>query len=437
MVDKIIKNKIIRGQLVSFGDLATDYYHEAKGVLVIDDDGRIKWFGAFTQLPLEYITLPCDDWGDRLIMPGFIDTHIHFPQYRMLAASAKDLLDWLNRFAFPEEMHCSQPDYAKHAATIFVQRLFEHGTTAALAFSSVHLQATDCLFAAAYKYNMALISGKTLMDRGAPPTLLDTPQSAQIDSIDLYNNWHGRGRLKYAITPRFAITSSEQQLAVCRELMQDLPAALLHTHLSESKSEIEMVASLFPNDNDYLSVYNRFGLVTEKSLFAHAIHLSDNEYQMLHEAKSAVIHCPISNSFLGSDMMRKTALDNILRPISHGIATDVGGGSSFSMLHIMAEAYKVQMQLGNRLSAFDLFHWVTRANAKILKLDNEIGSIDIGKWADIVVLDYLATPVLASRDEISENIEDRLFALALLGDDRAVSATYVAGEKVFSRNIGD
>ena len=425
--------QVIRGQLVSFDNPVGQYRHEAQGALVIGPDGRILWLGAVAEMPSAYADAAVRDHGDCLILPGFIDAHVHFPQYRLLAAPGKDLLDWLNRFTFPEEARYGDPAHAAATACVFIDRLFQHGTTAAAAYCSVHKACADALFAEAERRNMALVTGKTLMDRLAPDELCDNAENDMRESMELYRQWHGRGRLRYAVTPRFAITSSEGQLQRCGELLADLPEALLQTHLSESAGELAAVRELFPNERDYTEVYDRFGLVTGRSLFAHGIHLSERECQRLHEAGSSVIHCPTSNNFLGSGMMRFAQLRDSARPIACGIATDVGGGTSYSMLQTLGEAYKVQMLSGYRPTAVELFHLATRGNAERLKLDQEIGALETGKWADLVVLDPRATPALADRADLSETLEDTLFALALLGDDRAVRATYVAGSKVHER----
>ncbi|HVJ35056.1 MAG TPA: guanine deaminase [Terriglobia bacterium] len=424
---------VLRGQIVSFMAEPGACRHEARGALVINDEGRIAWLGDAGDLPRQYGDAVTIDHGDHLIMPGFIDTHVHYPQYRLLAAPGRDLLDWLDRFTFPEEARFVASDYAADKAIVFLDRLAQHGTTAALAFSTVHKASTDALFAAAAARNMALVSGKTLMDRNAPPNLRDDPETAALDTAALYQRWHGSGRARYAVTPRFAITSSEAQLAVCGELLRQLPDALLHTHLSESTPEMAAITRLFPNDADYTAVYERFGLVGDRSLFAHGIHLSERECQVLHEAGSAILHCPTSNTFLGSGLMSMAQLGNRQRPVAYGIATDIGGGTSYSMLHTLGEAYKVQMLTGYKPTAIELFQLATRGNAALLKLGDEIGALEPGKWADIVVLDPMATPVMADRAALSETLEDVLFALAILGDDRAVAATYIAGRKVHDR----
>lgn len=405
--------------------------YEERGAVAIGDDGRIAWAGALADLPAAHAALPREDFGHRIITAGLVDAHIHFPQYRMLAAPGRDLLDWLERFTFPEEGRFADRSHAEAAAEIFLDRLFANGTTAALVFSSVHAQAADALFAAAEARGMALATGKTLMDRNAPAGVRDDPETGGRESAALIARWHGRGRLRYAISPRFAITSTEAQLAVAGDLLRAHPDCLMQTHLSESRREIDTVAALFPNDRDYTAVYDRFGLIGPTSLFAHGIHLSEAECARLSASGSAVVHCPTSNTFLGSGLFDLDHLGDARRPVRFGLATDIGGGTSYSMLATMGEGYKVAMLKGRRLSGTRALYLATLGNARLLNMDAEIGSLAAGRYADLVVLDPRATPVMAARDDLSESLEDRLFALAVLGDDRAVAATYVAGREVF------
>ena len=422
--------KVIKGQTLSFSSEGPSCKHEEKGAIAIASDGRIAWAGAAHALPQIYHPWPADDFGNRFVMPGFIDAHIHFPQYRILAAPGKDLLDWLTRFTFPEEARYADADHAAAAADVFLDRLFVHGTTSALAFCSAHKTCADALFAAASKHNMALVTGKTMMDRNAIPAVQDTAEQGARETEELYKAWHGRERLRYAVTPRFAVTSSEAQLKVSGELLAALPGSLMQTHISESPGEIAKVKELFPSAKDYTDVYDRFGLLGPRSLFAHGIHLSDREAQAFHESGSTVIHCPTSNTFLGSGLMSMPHLRKSNRPVQLGLGTDVGGGTNYSMLATMGEAYKVQMLNGYKPSAVELFTMATMGNAQRLHLNDEVGSLEIEKFADLIVVDPQATPVLKSRHEVSQSIEDILFALMILGDDRAITATYVAGRKV-------
>lgn len=421
--------KLLLGQIVAFGETAQDLTHETRGAIVIGDDGRILWRGPLSLLPRAFEFTPREDYGPALLMAGFVDAHIHFPQYRMLAAAATDLLDWLTRYTWPEEALYADVEHAAKSADIFLARLFKNGTTSALAFCSSHKVGAEALFKAARKNNMALITGKTLMNRNAIPAVQDEVEQGAIDTMSLHETYHGNGRLRHAVSPRFAITSTEAQLKSTGELLQLCKGALMQTHISESASEIAWIKTLFPNDLDYTAVYERFGLVTDRSLFAHGVHLSESEAQRLHDAGSTVVHCPTSNNFLGSGLMSMNHLFKDGRPVSLGLATDVGGGTSYSMLQTLGETYKVQMLSGRKLKASELFHMATLGNANRLRIGDETGSLAIGKYADLVVLDPQATDVLAARHVLSNSIEDVLFALAILGDDRAIKATYVAGEK--------
>ena len=436
MTARDIAALVLRGRTLSFGDdprvVGPDEAirsHE-DGAVVMGREGRILWHGAFADLPPAHAEAPCERHDDALILPGLIDAHVHFPQHRMLAAPAHDLLEWLDRFAFPEEARYASPDHAAAAAESFLDKLASHGTTSALVFSSVHGQAADCLFRAARRRGLCLVTGATMMDRNAPGTVTQDAEASARESAALIASWHGVERLRYALTVRFAVTSSEEQLRLAGELLADHPGCLLHTHLSESAAEIELVKRLFPWSKDYTHVYERFGLLGENAVFAHGIHLSERECQALHDAGSMVVHCPTSNAFLGSGLFDIEHVGAARRPVRVGIATDIAGGTSYSLLQTLAEAYKTARLKGRSFSAFDGFYLATLGNARGLRLDAEIGTLDAGRWADVVVLDPCATPVLAARQELSESLEDVLFALMMLGDDRAVRAVYVKGRKV-------
>ncbi len=408
---------------------ATRFYR--RGAVAIAADGRIVWRGYAARLPQRFRCLPHDNYGEALVLPGFIDAHIHFPQQRMLATAGKDLLAWLQRFTFPEECRYASHTHARKGAEAFLDCLVQHGTTAAVVFSTVHRAATAILFAAAARRHIAIISGKTMMDRNAPVALCDDPESSARDSEALIAQWHRRGRSRYAITVRFAVTSSTAQLRAAGDLAARHPDCYVHSHLAESEGEIAMVRQLFPWAKDYTDVYDRFGLLGRRSLFAHGVHLSERECARLCEAEATVIHCPTSNNFLGSGLFNTSHVGRADRPVRIGIATDVGAGTSYAMLHTLGEAYKVAMLGGRRLTAHELFHRSTRGNAMHLGLDKEIGVLEPGRWGDVVVLDPTATPVLQARHTLSKNLEDTLFALAILGDDRAVRATYIAGQRVW------
>jgi guanine deaminase len=429
---------VLTGRVLSFSDdparaAAATLYHEA-GAIAVAADGRIAWVGPAADLPAAYRDWRREDHGHRILMPGLIDAHVHFPQYRMLAAPGRDLLDWLSRFTFPEEARYADPAHAAAAAEIFLDRLIAHGTTSALVFSSVHAVAAEALFAAAERRGMAIATGKTLMDREAPAAVTDDPESGARDTEALIGRWHRRGRARYAITPRFAITSSEAQLQVTGELVAAHPDCLMQTHLSESAPEMARIRQLFPNDRDYTAVYERFGLVGPQARFAHAIHLSDDECHRLAQAGAAVVHCPTSNTFLGSGLFDIDHIERSDRPIAVGLATDIGGGTHYSMLQTMAEAHKVAMLAGRRIAPARLFYLATLGNARLLGRADEIGTLAPGRVADIVALDPRATEIMAARDDLSASLEDRLFALAVLGDDRAVAAVWLAGRRAFGHD---
>ncbi len=425
---------VLTGQTLSFtadpGQRPDPYIHHEKGAVVIGDDGKILWVGELVTLPQEYHELDRTDHGESLILPGFVDAHLHFPQYRMIAAYGENLLDWLERYTFPEEMRYGDPKFAKRAAKLFIDELFNHGITSCLAFSTIHPEALDALFEEAQSRSMAMISGKSKMDCNAPSGLTDTPQSGYDQSRELINKWHGVDRLQYAITPRFAVTSSEPQLEMTGALKREYPDMVFQTHLSENQAEIEAVATAFPWSQDYTDVYDRYGLLSERAFFAHGIHLSERELSRLSEAGASIVHCPTSNNFLGSGLFRYKQTRFGEQPVSVGIGCDIGGGTSFSMLATLRDAYVVSQLVGKRITAFEAFYLATLGNASLLHLDHEIGTLDAGKVADIVVLDPKATPIMAERHALSESLHDILFALMIMGDDRAVRQVWVNGKLV-------
>ncbi|MGB7287131.1 MAG: guanine deaminase [Salaquimonas sp.] len=426
---------ILKGQTLSFNSdpaLTGDksYTHFASGAVAVNDKGLIEWVGDSSDIPKIYASAQTTNHGDKLILPGFIDAHLHFPQYRMIAAYGKDLMDWLNRYTFIEEQRYGDKEIAENSASLFLDELARHGITSCLAFSTIHPVALDALFTQAQRRNMALASGKTLMDCNAPVGLCDTPESAYQDSTNLIKKWNQKGRLKYAISPRFAVTSSEAQLEATSALVKENPDLLIQTHLSENHGEIEFVASRFPKSKDYTDVYDHYGLLTENSLFAHGIHLSERELARLSESGSAIIHCPTSNNFLGSGHFRYHHTTNSNRTVKTGIGCDIGGGTSFSMLQTMRDAYTVSQHAGSRITAFEAFYLATLGNAKLLGFVDTAGTLEAGKIADIVVLDPQATPIMSERHALSKSLHDVLFALMIMGDDRAISETYIAGKPV-------
>ena len=406
------------------------YAYHPDGLLLVED-GRIAACGDFEALKDRLGATPVEAFPGRLITPGFIDLHIHFPQLDAIAAYGEQLLDWLDRYIYPAEAAFADPAHAAAAAGTFLDALLRHGTTTALVFGSSHRASVEALFTEALRRNMRLIAGKVLMDRGAPDALLDGPDGGRRDTLDLIEAWNGRGRLGYAVTPRFALTSSPEQLVMAGEILADYPDVWLQTHLAESPAEIAAVKGLFPGAQDYLGVYERAGLVGRRSVFAHCVHLDDGGLARLAQAQAAVAFCPSSNLFLGSGLFPLRAA--LAQGVKVGMGTDVGAGASVSVLANLGEAYKVGQLQGQPLDPLQAFYLATLGGARALDLDDRIGNLAPGKEADFLVLDLAATPVLAARTGAGESLEARLFALMILGDDRVVEHAYVAGVRRHSR----
>jgi guanine deaminase len=367
------------------------------------------------------------DHRPHLVLPGLIDAHIHFPQTRAIAAYGAELLEWLERHVFPEELRYGESAHAEPAARFFLDELLANGTTTAAVFCSVHPQSAEALFAEAARRNLRLVAGKVMMDRNAPAALCDTPERGYEESAALIGRWHGRARLRYAISPRFAITSSPAQLEAAGALARAHPDCPVQTHLAESLAEIRAVRRLFAEAGDYTGVYERFGLLGPKSLLGHCIHMSEREWGALNRAGAVAVFCPTSNLFLGSGLFDLAQARDPARPVRVAVATDIGAGTSYSMLATMGEAYKVCRMRGQALDPLAAFHMMTRGNAMALGLGDRIGALEPGREADIVVLDPRATPAMAHRLERAGGIVDELFTLITLGDERAVRETYVMG----------
>jgi guanine deaminase len=429
--------RILRGRVLSFsrrptgpGDAAS-YSHRPDGLVVIEA-GRIVAVDDATALETHRAPgTVVDDHGDRLILPGFIDTHIHFPQTQVIASWGAQLLEWLERYTFPAEMKYADRTHAEAGARFFLDELLRNGTTTAVVYGSVHASAIDAFFEESERRGTLMLAGKTMMDRNAPAGLTDTAASARADTEALIRTWHRRGRQRVVITPRFAITSTPDQLAVAGGLLADHPDCLLQTHMSENRAEIETVARLFPESAGYLDVYDRFGMLSPRTLLGHCIHLKPDEVARMSESGCVAVFCPTSNLFIGSGLFDHDGLERGDHPVRIALATDVGGGTSYSMLETAAEAYKVMQLRGQKLSALQAFDQLTRANAEAIGEAASIGRIEPGLDADLVVLDARATPAMAHRmDAVAGDLEEELFVLMTLGDDRAVAATYVAGERV-------
>lgn len=375
------------------------------------------------------------DYRGKLIIPGFIDSHIHYPQTGMIGAHGEQLLEWLSEYTFPTEKQFSDKSYAKEVSSFFINQLQKNGTTTALVFGTVHPESVDALFEVAERENMRLIAGKVLMDRNAPDYLLDTPEQGYIDSKRLIEKWHKRGRLSYAITPRFAPTSTPEQLRQAAKLMDEYPDVYLHTHISENRDEVAWVKSLFPEADGYLDVYSHYDLNRDHSIFAHGIYLSDKEMRSMAKVGSALAFCPSSNLFLGSGLFPMHRANQ--QGVEIGLGTDIGAGTSFSLLQTMDEAYKViQLQksmFNNKslasLSPFSAFYLATLGSAKALDIDDKVGNFVPGKEADFIVIDLEATDLMKFRMRNVKSLKDKLFVLQVLGDERAIKNTYIYGEK--------
>jgi guanine deaminase len=404
-------------------------FHE-DGLLVVEG-GHIAAFGAYADLAPTLGDAVVEDLSGKLITPGFVDAHIHYPQTDVIAAWGSQLLDWLTHHTFPAELAFADRAHADEAAAFFCDELLRNGTTSALVFGTVHKTSVEALFEAALARNMRLIAGKVLMDRHAPAGLTDTVASGRADTEGLIRAWRGRGRLGYAITPRFAVTSTDAQLTMAGEVAAAHPDVLIHTHMSENLDEIARVAELFPDCRDYLDVYARHGLVTPRSVFAHCVHAEPDALHRMSAAGASAAFCPSSNLLLGSGLFSlKQACDC---GVTVGLGTDVGAGASFSLLHMMGEAYKVGQMGGEALDPMHAFYLATLAGARALKIDDKIGNLAPGKDADFLVLDLAATPLLGRRTAAARTISEKLFVLSLVGDDRAIERTYLAGRLAHRR----
>ena len=402
--------------------------HHEDGLLVIED-GLVVAFGAHADLAPRFPDVPVERLPG-LLVPGFVDSHIHYPQTDSIAAYGGQLLEWLERHIFPAEAAFADRAHADAVAAFFLDELLRNGTTSALVFATVHAQSVDALFEAALTRNMRIVSGKVLMDLG-PEMLHDSVETGRAETEALISRWRGRGRLGYAVTPRFALTSSDAQLAGVGDLVAAHPEILMHTHLAENLGEIAAVADRFPTARDYLDVYDRFGLVGPRSVFAHCVHLEDRSLARMSDAGSSIAFCPTSNLFLGSGLFDLVAADR--HGVKIGIGTDVGAGTSFSLLATLGEAYKVGQMRGTPLDPFRALYLATAGGARALGLADRIGGLQPGQEADFVLLDPAATPLLARRTA-GASLAGRLFALQILGDDRAIARTYVAGNLAWARS---
>lgn len=394
---------------------------------VLISDGVIETVGNAAELIAKHPTVQRVDYGQKLICPGFIDAHAHYPQTGMIASWGKQLIDWLNTYTFPEELRLADASYAKNTAETYLDLILDHGTTTVCSYATIHPGSVDAFFQAAATRGMRTVAGKTCMDRNAPVGLLDTAQSAYDDSKALINKWHRQGRAEYAITPRFSPTSTSEQLAALGALWSEHPDCLMQTHLSEQIPEVEWARRLFPNARDYLDTYEMHGLIGPKAVYGHAIHLEPREIDRIAEIGAALAHCPTSNTFIGSGLMDVAGFSG--RGITLGLATDTGGGSSFSMLRTMAAAYEIAQLRGTALHAAQLMWLATAGSAQSLQLHDRVGTLAAGMEADIIVLDLASTPAIAQRHAQAHTVWEALFPTIMMGDDRAISDVWIAGRK--------
>ncbi len=425
-----------RGQILHFTDdpavagERAHIYHE-DGALVVRD-GRVvradDWRTSAATLPPGTIVVDC---AGRLLVPGFIDTHVHYPQTDIIASYGEQLLEWLERYTFPTERLFEDPAHAREVASFFLDELLRNGTTTAMVFATVHPESVDAIFGEARRRGMAIAAGKVLMDRNCPDFLRDTAESGYEDSAALIERWHGRDRLHYAVTPRFAPTSTDRQLELAGRLLDEHEGVLMQSHVAENMDEVRWVAELFPWSRSYLDVYDHYGLLRRGAVYAHCIHLDAEDRRRMATTGAAMSFCATSNLFLGSGLFDLDAARAHAIPV--GIGTDVGGGTSFSMLRTLSESYKVAQLARQRLSPLAAFYLATLGGARALGLDRHLGNFAPGMPADFVVLDPAATPLMARRMESARGLVEELFVLMMLGDDRAIAATYVMGEERYRR----
>jgi guanine deaminase len=402
--------------------------------LLVTAHGQVAAIGPAREL---LAGLPQDtrliEHGDSILMPGFVDAHIHYPQTDIIGAGGRQLLDWLQDYIYPTEGKFADPVHAREVAEFFLDELVRNGTTTALVFCSVHPASVQAFFQAAAARRLRMAAGKVLMDRNCPEYLRDTPEVGERDTRELLEAWHGRERLLYAITPRFAATSSEAQLASVGRLARDYPDALIQTHVAESLDEVAWVKRLFPQARSYLDVYDGYGLLRERAVYAHCIHLGQNDRVRLARSGASAAFCPTSNLRLGSGLFDLSAAD--AAGMRFSIATDVAGGTSFSMLQTLGDAYKVAQLSRQHLSPLRAFYLATLGGARALGVDDRIGCFALGMEADFIVLDLRATALMARCMARTRTLTEKLLVLITLGGERAVSRTYVLGREVHSAAV--
>ena len=422
--------RVLLGQVLAFHASPFDEglsaaRHERRGAVVVRD-GRIVSVGDAEDALTAHPDAETVDYGEKLILPGFVDAHAHYPQTAIIASWGKRLIDWLNTYTFPEEMRFGDEAYAREIAGRYLDLLLAHGTTTVASYCTIHPASVTAFFEAAEARGLRVAAGKTCMDRNAPDGLRDTARDAYDQSKALLEAWHGRGRAEYVITPRFSPTSSPEQLEALGSLWAEHPDCLMQTHLSEQTDEIAWVRELFPDARDYLDSYERYGLLGARGMYGHAIHLEPREIDRLTELGAALIHCPTSNTFIGSGLFDM----GLARQLPVGLATDTGGGSSFSMLRTMAAAYEVAQLRGRALHPAELLWLATEGSARAMRMEDRIGTLAPGSEADLVVLDLCSTPAIAQAADRAGDIWEAVFPTIMMGDDRAVAAVWVGGTPV-------
>lgn len=429
-----MKQQLIRAKLLHFPTASaqpdTDVVWYRDGAIVVSED-KIVAIGEFATIRRNYPDARLRDYSQYWVMPGLIDSHLHFPQTEMLACYGEQLLNWLEQYTFPTERRFEDKTYAEAMAGVFLRQLFKNGTTTGLVYPTVHSTSVDALFTAATDINMAMITGKVCMDTNSPENLSDTPQIAAAESERLIQKWHNKGRNLYALTPRFAPTSSREQLAVLGELASQYEDVFIQTHLSENKKEIAWVNSLFPERNGYLDVYDHYGLVRPRAVFGHCVHLTDNEWHRMAEAQATIAFCPTSNLFLGSGLFPIQRAREYNVPVT--LATDVGAGTTFNLFRTYGEGYKVCQLQQQRLSPLEGLYLITQGAACAHQLSHSIGNLNPGTYADFIVVEPRFCELTEHRLKSQETPEDVLFALAMLSDDRAIIETWVAGKPQYKR----
>ncbi|MCY3780742.1 MAG: guanine deaminase [Chloroflexi bacterium] len=408
--------------------------YESDGLILIRN-GMIRAVGDYGKLKDQLPDgIKTHHYPDAILLPGFVDAHIHYPQVEIIGSYGAQLLEWLNKYTFPAEAKFNDPEHAREIADFFIAELLRNGSTAASVFCTSAPLSVDAIFEAAGAQNMLILAGKMMMDSYAPGDILDTAEASYDDSKALIERWHKRGRCLYTVTPRFALTSSPRQLELAGALMREHSDVRLQSHISENLAEVARAAELYPARKNYTDIYDHYGLLNERAIYGHGIHLSEAELLRFHETGAKIAHCPTSNFFIGSGLFDIATTKDAARPVTVGLGTDVGGGTSFSMLQTMSEAYKMAQLRGISATVAQSYYLATLGSAEALGIAESVGSLQAGCPADIAVLDPQATPLLKLRADVAETLDELLFALMICADDRAIQATYVAGELVYARD---